>query len=210
MLMNGTWHIYRPGEKWKRPIRDMRVLIATEDFVAIAFNIQVADFYDAAKIDAKSPSREIKADFLASDFDEKEAFQQMRSAGDMEVGKALLRQTLVAGIGNVYKSEVCFACRVHPFRKMDDVSDEIIGCLVRTARKFLLANVTEPSGEAIVTYTGFRRTTKRANPADRLWVHGRAGNPCRRCGTPIESRKQGLYARVTFWCPQCQKGVVLQ
>jgi endonuclease-8 len=207
MLMNGSWHIYRPGagERWKRPSRDMRVLIATEDFIAVAFNIQVAEFYDATEMDAESPSRQIKADFLSEDFDEEEANRQLRSAGEMEAGEALLQQRLVAGIGNVYKSEVCFACRVHPFRRMSAVSDESIRCMVHTARRFLLANVADTSGEAIVTYTGFRRTTRRADPADRLWVYGRAGQPCRRCGTPIESRKQGLDARITFWCPQCQQ-----
>jgi endonuclease-8 len=204
MLMNGSWHIYRPAEKWKRPARDMRVLIATEDFVAVTFNIQLADFYDADTIDVDSPSRKIKADFLSADFDEEEAFQQLRAAGEIEVGEALLRQRLVAGIGNVYKSEVCFACRVNPFGKMNAISDDSVRCLLRTARKFMLANVTETSGEAIVTYTGFRRTTRRVNPADRLWVYARAGQACRRCGTPIVSRKQGTDARITFWCPNCQ------
>ena len=204
MLMNGSWHIYRPQERWKRPATDMRVLIGTEDFVAVAFNIQVADFFEATKMDAESPSREIKVDFLFQDFDEEKAFRQLRSAEGLETGDALLRQRLVAGIGNVYKSEVCFACRVHPFQKISTLSDETIRCLVRTARKFMLANVADTSGEAIVTYTGFRRTTRRADPGSRLWVYGRTGQPCRRCGTPIQSRKQGPDARITFWCPQCQ------
>jgi endonuclease VIII len=204
MLMNGSWHIYRPGEKWKRPARDMRVLVGTEDFVALAFNIQVAEFYKADKLDVESASRKIKADFLSADFNEEEAFLQLRSASELEAGEALLRQRLVAGIGNVYKSEVCFACRVNPFTKMSQVSDEQLRCMVKTARKFMLANVADTSGEAIVTYTGFRRTTGRANPGDRLWVYGRRGKPCRKCGTPIDSRKQGIDARITFWCPRCQ------
>lgn len=206
MLMNGSWHIYRPGEKWQRPQRDMRVLIATDDFVAVAFNIQVGEFYRAEELEKESPSRQIKEDFLAADFDEQEAFARLRAApAEMSVGEALLKQTIVAGIGNVYKSEVAFACRVHPFAKMGSVTDEQLRCMVATARKFMQANVTDESGEGIVTYFGFRRTTGRANPADRLWVYGRAGRPCRRCGTRIESRKQGVDARVTFWCPGCQK-----
>jgi endonuclease VIII len=206
MLMNGSWHIYRPGEKWQRPQRDMRVLLATDDFVAVALNIQVAEFYRAAELEKESPSRQIKEDFLAADFDEAEAFARLRAApADMSVGEALLKQTIVAGIGNVYKSEVAFACRVHPFSKMGSVTDEQLRCMVATARKFMQANVTESSPEGIVTYFGFRRTTGRANPADRLWVYGRAGKPCRRCGTRIESRKQGVDARVTFWCPECQR-----
>jgi endonuclease VIII len=206
MLMNGSWHIYRPGESWRRPKRDMRVLIATEDFVAVAFNIQVVEFYATAAMDPESLSRKIRQDFLASDFNEEDALSRLRAADpQMQVGEALLRQSMVAGIGNVYKSEVAFACKVHPFAIMSSVADEQLRCMVQTARKFMQANVTDTSGEAIVTYTGFRRTTGRANPSDRLWVYGRAGKPCRRCGTPIRSRKQGVDARVTFWCPNCQK-----
>jgi endonuclease-8 len=206
MLMNGSWHIYRPGEKWQRSRRDMRVLIATDDFVAVAFSTQVAEFYKAEELEKKSPSRQIKEDLLARDFDEAEAFTRLRAApAEMSIGEALLKQTIVAGIGNVYKSEVAFGCRVHPFAKMGRVNDEQLHCLIATARKFMQANVTDGSGEGIVTYFGFRRTTGRANPADRLWVYGRAGKPCRRCGTRIESRKQGQDARITFWCPSCQK-----
>jgi len=183
----------------------MRVLIATADFLAVAFNIQVAEFYRVEELDKESPSRRIEEDFLAADFDEDEAFARLRSApAEMSVSEALLKQTLVAGIGNVYKSEVAFACRVHPLAKMGNVTDEHLRCMVATARKFMQANVTDESSEGIVTYFGFRRTTGRSNPADRLWVYGRAGKPCRRCGTRIESRKQGVDARVTFWCPNCQ------
>ena len=204
MLMNGSWHIYRPGEQWKRPQRDMRVLVGTDDFVAVAFNIQVAELYLTEKMDKESPSRKIEADFLAASFDAEEAFQRLRGEPALEAGEALLRQRIVAGMGNVYKSEVCFACGVNPFTKMGSVTDEQLHCLIATARKFIAANVTDASGEGIVTYTGFRRTTGRANPSDRLWVYGRRGKPCRKCGAPIDSRKQGLDARVTFWCPRCQ------
>ena len=75
----------------------------------------------------------------------------------------------------------------------------------RTSRKFLQANVTDKSGDPIVTYTGARRTTRRMRPDARLWVYGRDGMPCRKCGTSIERRKQGADARITFWCPQCQR-----
>lgn len=204
MLMNGTWHIYRPGERWKRRREEMRVLIESEDFVAVAFNIQVAEFFPVDKMTSESPSRRIEADFLSADFDEEEAFQRLRAAGDIEVGDALLKQTLVAGVGNVYKSEIAFACGVNPFALMGHVSDEQLRCMARTARKFMQANVAPGAGEAIVTYFGFRRTTGRANPGDRLWVYGREGKPCRRCGAPIRMRKQGPGARVAFWCPQCQ------
>jgi endonuclease VIII len=99
---------------------------------------------------------------------------------------------------------VCFACGVNPFRRVAILSQDELHCLVTTARKFLLANVTETSGDHMVTYPGLRRTTGRSNLEESLWVYGRRGEPCRQCGTPIQSHKQGLDARTTFWCPQCQ------
>jgi endonuclease-8 len=128
----------------------------------------------------------------------------LRIRGDLEVGTALLMQSIMAGLGNVFKSEVCFACGVNPFRRMDTLRIEEVECLVLTAKKFLLANVTETSGDQVVTYTGMRRTTGRSSREERLWVYGRRGDPCRECGTPIQSRKQGESARTTFWCPLCQ------
>jgi len=204
MLMSGSWHIYRPGEKWQRPKNDMRILIATESIDAVAFKVPVAEFHTSASLARRPGFNQLGQDVLAPDFSEEEAIAQLRSHANLEVGEALLKQSLLAGIGNVYKSEVAFACRVNPFRLASSLTDDELTCLVRTARKYLLANVKETSGERIVTYTGFRRTTGRANPGDRLWVYGRAHQPCRKCGTSIRTRRQGAGARVTFWCPNCQ------
>ena len=89
-------------------------------------------------------------------------------------------------------------------KDIQSLNHDQLQCLVQTARKFLKANVSEESGSGIVTYTGFRRTTGRHNPAEKLWVYGRRGLPCRTCGTTIEAKKDKLDARVTFWCPNCQ------
>jgi endonuclease-8 len=121
------------------------------------------------------------------------------------VGNVLLNQRVMAGIGNVFKSEICFACGVHPFRKVATLSAQEIDCLLATARRLLAANVADGGRDGIVTYTGGRRTTGSSNPAARLWVYHRAGEDCRRCGTRILTRKQGIGARSTFWCPDCQK-----
>jgi endonuclease-8 len=96
-----------------------------------------------------------------------------------------------------------FLCRVDPFSPVSAVSDATLRELLTTARKLLRWNVTDPRG-GIVTYTGYRRTTRRADPSERLYVYGRAGQPCRRCGAPIRVRAQGPNARLTYWCPRCQ------
>lgn len=204
MLMNGSWHIYRPGERWRKSRFHMRVVIETPKIIAVGFDIPLAEFHTAESLARHSSLRRLGPDVLASSFDPSETASRLRSRPDLTVGEALLRQSLLAGIGNVYKSEICFACRVNPFRKVDSLSAAEMSCLVSTAQKFLRANVSETSGDQIVTYTGFRRTTRRANPSERLWVYGRRGQPCRECGTPLHSQKQGIEARVTFWCPSCQ------
>lgn len=205
MLMSGSWHIYRPGEKWQRPRHEMRIVIGTEKFEAVAFKVQVAEFHSVASLARREGFSQLGPDVLSSEFDEQQATANLRAQADMEVAEALLRQHVMAGLGNVYKSEVCFACRVNPFRKVATLTDADITCLIRTSRKFMAANVSDTSGSQIVTYTGFRRTTRRADPRERLWVYARRGSPCGRCGTSIESRKQGRDARVTFWCPNCQR-----
>ena len=111
-----------------------------------------------------------------------------------------------AGVGNIYKSEVCFVTGVNPFCKVTDLSPQQIDSLVSNAQKLIAANVLETSGNAIVTYRGpHRRTVFTADPAAAsLWVYERAGQPCRRCGERIRCRLQGPGARVTFWCQHCQ------
>ena len=204
MLMSGSWHIYRPGESWKRSRSQMRVAIYTNEFVAVAFQVPIAEFHSAASLQRHRSVQRLGPDVLGSEFDEAAAMRQLRTEPDLEVGVGLLRQSLIAGMGNVFKSEVCFASRVHPFRLIGSLAETELQSLMRNARTFMHSNVADTSGDQIVTYTGMRRTTGRANPSERLWVYKRAGQPCRRCGSLIVSHKQGLDARVTFWCPNCQ------
>ena len=178
--------------------------ISTKDFVAVAFRVPIAEFHTAATLERHRSVQRLGPDVLAPEFDAADAERQLRTRPDLEVGVGLLRQSLISGMGNVFKSEVCFASRVNPFRLIGTLTADELQLLITNARKFMLQNVTETSDDSIVTYTGMRRTTGRANPSERLWVYKRDGEPCRRCGTVIVSRKQGLEARVTFWCPTCQ------
>ena len=203
MRLNGSWHIYRPGERWRRPRRDMRIVVSTDAFEAVGFNIPVAEFVIASELPKHDELRRLGPDLLSGDFDRAEALDRLRGRGSMTVGDALLNQRVLAGIGNVYKSEVLFACRIDPFALVSTLTDDQLACLVDTARRFLLANVSTHLSP-MTTYTGYRRTTRRDDPKERLWVYGRARQPCRRCGMPIAIRKQGQDARLTYWCPRCQ------
>jgi endonuclease-8 len=204
MLMSGSWHIYRPGERWKRSRYDMRVVIGTEKILAVAFNVPIAEFHTAETLERRPGYKAVGPSTLAQTFDEGEVVARLRSRPELEIGVSLLTQSLLSGIGNVFKSEVCFACGIHPFRTVGSLTDEQLRCLVTQARKFMLANIADASGDRIVTYVPLRRTTGRANPTERLWVYRRTGEACRKCGATIVARKQGVEARTSFWCPQCQ------
>jgi endonuclease-8 len=186
MLMSGSWHIYRPNERWQRPRIQMRAAIYTEVYVAVAFQVPIAEFHTAATLTRHRSVQRLGPDVLADDFDPAAAMAQLGSRPDLEIGVALLQQQLLAGLGNIFKSEVCFAARVHPFRTVGSLSIEELSSLVANARKLLSASATV-TGRAL-----------------RLAVYRRRGEPCRVCGEAIVARKQGLDARTTFWCPACQ------
>jgi endonuclease-8 len=121
------------------------------------------------------------------------------------VADVLLDQEVLAGVGNVFKSEICFVNGLHPFRKAATLTRDEAAAAIACAQRLLKANVLVDSGDTIVTYRSQqRRTTHESDPTASLWVYGRAGEPCRRCGELIRRRIQGDDARVTFWCPQCQ------
>ncbi len=196
MRMNGSWHVYRPGERWQRPRSVMRVVVETAEFQAVAFDVPVAEFRTARALARDPVVARLGPDVLDPDFDEGEAVRRLRERGMLGIGDALLDQRALAGIGNVFKSEICFAERVHPFTPVAALEDDLLLRLVRTARRFLAMNVLESSGGRMVT--------RRGNPSARLGVYGRAGKPCRVCGERIVVERRGLDARSTYFCPRCQ------
>jgi endonuclease VIII len=204
MRMHGSWHIYRPGERWQRPHRDMRIVIETAAMHAVAFTVPVAEFITARDLANHDVVGDLGPDPLSDDFSAEDAVERMQAHGGTEIADVLLDQRVIAGIGNVYKSEVLFGARVSPFAPVSLLTGEQLAEIVAVATRFMRANVGVAATGGIVTYAGMRRTTRRADPAARLWVYGRGGQPCRRCGTPISRQKQGPYARSTYWCPRCQ------
>jgi endonuclease-8 len=205
MLMSGSWHIYRPGERWQRPRDHMRILLENSDYVAVGFSVPVAKMLHPHELERalRIPAEAI--DVLSSKFDPNEVAVRLHKCRREEIGDVLLHQEVIAGVGNVFKSEVCFVTATSPFCKVADLAPEKIAEVIATSRRLLKANVLEDSGDRIVTFGGrHRRTTHESDPTARLWVYGRAGEPCRRCSERIRKRIQGWDARVTFWCPRCQ------
>jgi endonuclease-8 len=204
MRMHGSWHIYRPGERWQRPHADMRIVIGTPEYEAVAFTVPIAEFTTRTGLADDPALRDLGPDLVAADFDAAEAVRRIASLPDVEIADALLDQRAIAGIGNIFKSETLFVARIDPFARVGELSRDDIEKAVATARRLIRANVTE-THEGLATYTTGRRTTQRDDRSARLWVYGRAGRPCRRCGTPISRRKQGKDLRSTYWCERCQR-----
>ncbi len=220
MLMSGSWHIYRVGEKWWMPRNKMRVAITCGDLQAVAFNVPIAEFHTARSLERSSQVPKLGPDVLADEFSLESGVRALRqraaSHPQDEIAVVLMSQRVMAGLGNVYKSEVAFAAAVNPFRQMSTITDREMETMVEAAQKYMKANVLDgvvprgESGEGIVTYTGPRRTTRAMDRSDRVWVYGRQGQECRRCGATIMMRKQGMQVRSTYWCPSCQPWVAAE
>jgi len=202
MRMNGSWHIYRPGERWQRPARDMRILVATSDFVAVGFNVPIAELLTGRDLSRHQQLKALGPDLLASAFDAGDVLRRMRAHPGDAIADALLNQRIVAGAGNVIKSETLFIAAVDPFQPVGALSDADLMRVVSVARTQLQANVLDRAHTLSPAFG--RRTTRSLDPQAKLWVYGRGGKPCRKCGTAIQSRKTGLDARLTYWCPRCQ------
>jgi endonuclease VIII len=204
MRMNGSWHIYPAGARWKRPLRDMRIVVGTRDAVAVGFNVPVAEFLLGRDVARNEPLRSLGPDLLDPAFDRDEALRRMRARNREPICDVLLDQRVLAGIGNVFKSEILHEARVNPFTPTAAIDDAALDRVVDAAVRLLHANVL--SRRQTLSPAVGRRTTRSLDPDEKLWVYGRAGKPCRRCGTRISSRSTGLDARLTFWCPVCQPG----
>jgi len=202
MRMHGSWHIYRPDERWQRSAHDMRIVVQTSSFVAVGFNVPIAELLTGRDLSRHKELQALGQDLLAASFDEDEVLRRLRSHDGDAIADALLNQRIVAGIGNVFKSEILFIARIHPFQTAGALSDDDLRRIVGESRRQLRANVLTRSQTLSPAFG--RRTTRSLDPGAKLWVYSRGGKPCRICGTSIQARKTGLDARLTYWCPTCQ------
>ncbi len=203
LRMNGSWHRYRPGERWRRPPARARLVLEVPGAVAVCFDAPVVELFEQ-RTEAIHPSLgRLGPDLIAPDFDADEALRRLRATerASMSIAEALLDQRALAGIGNVYKNEVLFIERVSPFATVGSLDDATLERLVATAQRLLVANADRRRGHDRVTTGGAR-----AAAGDPLWVYGRRGRPCRRCGSAIRVTRQGSdVPRSTYSCPRCQE-----
>lgn len=195
MRMTGSWHLYRPNERWRKPARLARVVLATEDAVAVCFNAPVVELLSARQLARHESLRRLGPDVLGEAFDVGEAVRRIAAQGDRPIGEALILQSALAGVGNIYKSESLFLCGLDPFAPAASLSGKDLARVVAKARELMSANLD-----------GTPRRTRRTLDGASYWVYARSGRACFRCGTRIRMRRQGDAGRSTYWCPVCQPG----
>jgi endonuclease VIII len=192
LKMEGAWHLYRPGTRWRRPTHEARVVLETEPWSAVGFALGVVEVVPRG--DEDQVVGHLGPDLLGPDWDPDEAVRRLSETPDRAVADAILDQRNLAGIGNLYKSELCFLAGLHPWTPVAQVSS--LDRLVRRAHVVLDANKERVEQ----TTTGDTRRGRRT------WVYRRDKQPCRRCGTTVRVSMQGpdTQERATYWCPTCQ------
>jgi endonuclease-8 len=196
LMMEGAWHLHRPGERWRGPAFQARVVLTTARWVAVGFRLGICELVATDR--EHEVVGHLGPDVLGPDWSVERAAGNLRADPERTIGVALLDQRAIAGPGNIWKSEICFLRGVSPWTPVGEV-DDLEGMLDLLKR---MMEVNRTIGQQVTT--GDRRRGRRH------WVAERAGEPCRRCGTLIrlaEQEARGL-ERVTYWCPRCQQGTV--
>jgi endonuclease-8 len=192
LKMEGSWHLYAGRERWRRPTDQVRVVLGIEGRTAVGFSLGIVEL--VPRQEEAELTAHLGPDLLGPDWDEQMALARLGARPERPVGEALLDQTNLAGIGNMYMAELCFTSGVHPTTPVAGVPD--LPRLVRRARLMLEAN----KARAVQSTTGDLR------PRERMWVYRRDRSPCRRCGTTVEVAMVGPAERrrAAYWCPSCQ------
>jgi endonuclease VIII len=197
LRMDGSWHLYRPGMHWQRPAHQARAVLETAERTAVGFALHDLELLPTA--DEHRIVGHLGPDLLDPTWSEEHATEAVRrftARGASELGLVLLEQRVMAGVGNLYRAEVCFLLGLSPWTLVRDVPDP--AGAVALARELLLRNADRPQ----------QSTTGDLGRGREHWVYERGGRRCRRCGTRIRSAEQGdgIYARFVYWCPTCQPG----
>jgi len=194
LRMDGTWRVFRPGQRWSgRPAHTIRIVLTTDAAVAVGFHLHDIALVPSAHED--SLVGHLGPDLLGQDWDVAEAVRRLAADPEREIAPALLDQRNLAGIGNFYKCELLFLRGVWPWTPVADAGD--LAAMASLAHRLLFVNRERWA----------QVTTGDSRPGNGAYVYGRAGRPCRRCGTRIERARQGaddIEDRITFWCPHCQ------
>ena len=195
--MDGAWHLYRPGMRWRRPVHEARAVLETADRVAVGFALHDLELLPTA--DEHTLVGHLGPDLLDPTWGGEhaaEALRRMSARADHELGLVLLEQRVMAGLGNLYRNDICFLLGLTPWVPVREAGD--LPRVIALSHRLLSSNKDRPE----------QTTTGSLAAGEAHWVFERAGRPCRRCRARIRTADQGEppYARVTYWCPRCQQG----
>jgi endonuclease-8 len=195
LRMDGSWHLYPPGERWRHPAHHARAVLATEDRTAVGFRLHDLELLPTAEEDRLVGH--LGPDLLDPDWSDAhraEGLRRLTADPATQIGIALLEQRIVAGIGNIYRCETCFLIGAHPRTPVGRLPDP--GQAIDTARRLLLRNADRPE----------QSTTGELGRGRQHYVYLRERQPCRRCGSRVRRFEQGdgVYARSAYYCPTCQ------
>ncbi|MHC6625925.1 DNA-formamidopyrimidine glycosylase family protein [Streptomyces globosus] len=196
LRMDGAWHVFAAGRSWRGgPLYEVRAVLGTADRTAVGYRLPVVELLRTA--DEDRAVGHLGPDLLGPDWDAERAAANLLAAPERPLGEALLDQRNLAGIGNVYKCELCFMAGATPWTPVGALPDapRTAVRLAAAAQRLLAANIGPGEG---------RNTTGSRRPGRALFVYGRPGLPCFRCGAPV--RKADQDDRPTYWCPRCQAG----
>ncbi|MET8754184.1 DNA-formamidopyrimidine glycosylase family protein [Streptomyces sp. NPDC004667] len=199
LRMDGAWYVFAPGQKWRGgPAHEIRAVLATADATAVGYRLPVLELLRTT--DEDRVVGHLGPDLLGPDWDPAKAAANLLADPARPLGEALLDQRNLAGIGNIYKAELCFLAQVTPWTPVGDLPDPLatLPRLAAAAQRLLAANTGDPARPRRRNTTGSRR------PGRELFVYGRARHPCLRCGTPVREGVQD--DRPAYWCPSCQSG----
>lgn len=205
LRMDGAWRVYAPDERWRGgPGHQIRAILGNAAHTAVGYRLPVLELLRTR--DEENAVGHLGPDLLGPDWDPDTALRNLLADPARPLGEALLDQRNLAGIGNIYKTELCFLARATPWLPIGELPAPTAVLLVSTAKQLLEANRDRP---VRTTTVGARRTAtgaapRPARPSENLWVYGRARRPCLRCGTPIRAAEQD--DRPAYWCPRCQAG----
>jgi endonuclease-8 len=200
MRMTGSWHVYRGAQRWRKPRHQARFVLSAGDVTAVCFNAPVCELLSRGQVERHPALAGLGPDVLDDDVDLDEVRRRLDARAGMTIGEALLDQRVLAGIGNVYKSEILWLHRLDPWTPVGRLEEATRDALLGTAVRLLRANVAPGASPGRIT-TGEDRALLNG---DRYYAYGRTRRPCRRCGTPLRAARQGEQARTTYWCPRCQ------
>ncbi|MCA9057465.1 MAG: hypothetical protein KDA85_03165, partial [Planctomycetaceae bacterium] len=193
MGMTGSWHIYRPHDRWQKPERFAFITIRNADWVVVCFTPKLLQLLSSQELKRDAYLQRLGPDVLGPPIPDPVLLSRFRVHDAVTIGEAMMNQTIICGIGNIYKSEILFLEHLHPLTRVHQLSDEQLLRIRDRAVNLMGRNIHSDERRIRIRGDGFN-----------FHAYGRSGEPCFVCGEKIQLIRQGDLGRTTCFCPTCQ------